>query len=230
MNLVITQIAPVDPETAETLKDKYSQFLAKSQGMTVEQFHQAIRESIEEEEVDEEACQEELFGYDDSFEDDLESLFEEARQQPDRPDHSDELAKHNESGLDWLKTLFRRAAQNLYPDRESDPEKKQQKQQLLSKLLIARKENDILTILEIFGQAQSKPQLDLAETELTAVCEMLSDQLNHLQFEQTSFIHGHPDRMMVYEHLFHKSKKSGKRHSNNGNKNLSCKRNRTVKL
>jgi hypothetical protein len=95
----------------------------------------------------------------------------------------------------------------LHPDRESDSAVRQQKQQLLSDLLKARKANDILTLLEIYGKALNKPQIDLAEKELTTICDMLSEQLDELKLEQENYLHAHPDRVVVHDLFYHKNKK-----------------------
>jgi hypothetical protein len=108
---------------------------------------------------------------------------------------------------DWIKTLFRRAAQNLHPDREPDSEKRRLKEQRLSELLSARKENDVLTMLKIYAEATDTQQIELAENEMRVICEMLDEQISDLKRQQHTFIHSNPERLMVYELLYHKNSK-----------------------
>jgi hypothetical protein len=98
----------------------------------------------------EDGYQEDLFGFDDFSPGNADDCYgeyqAEKRQQAESLNGQDLPVQIMDK--DWIKVLFRRAAQNLHPDRESDYEKRRFKEQRLTELLSARKENDVLTMLK----------------------------------------------------------------------------------
>lgn len=51
-----------------------------------------------------------------------------------------------------FKTLFHRVARALHPDKETDPEKRQAKQALMAQLLEARRQNDLMTVFQMYQE------------------------------------------------------------------------------
>jgi hypothetical protein len=214
-DLVVHRISPVDAKTASELQNQYEESIAKVLGMSKEEFHAQLNDTFSKphEATDsghsEEVYQDDLFGFDDLPPGDADDWFQEyeaeKHQQAETLNGHDLPAQMMDN--DWIKTLFRRAAQNLHPDREPDTEKRQIKQQRLSELLSARKENDVLTMLKIYSEATETHQIELAEKEMNVICNMLEDQLNDLKLQQNTFIHANPERLMVYELLYHKNSK-----------------------
>ena len=92
-----------------------------------------------------------------------------------------------------IQRLFRSTAAVLHPDREADPDKRLAKQSLMAKLLSARKNGDVLTLLSLHqehvenGEALSKAD----EKQLTAALEEqvreLEEELQY--YEPTSHFH-----------------------------------------
>jgi hypothetical protein len=211
-DLLMHRIAPVDEETAKELHQQYAESILQCIGTTREELEAQINETIFEEHEKaangspEDFFQDDLFRFDDL---DEENWFEEdeagIHQQTDAFQEQDLPAQLMDR--DWIKTLFRRAAQNLHPDRESNPEKRKLKEQQLSELLAARKENDILTMLKIYGEATDTQQLEFAEKEMNQICDMLEDQLEELKLQQESSIYSSPERHMVYGLLYRKNSK-----------------------
>jgi hypothetical protein len=214
-DLIIHRITPLAPETGEQLQIKYEESLAKVLGMTREQLREHIHESFANESreeynnyVDEEDYQDDMFGFDD-IPPDPDDWFREAGE--NKQEHCGSFGDWDprDQVMDstWIKTLFRRAAQNLHPDREPDPESRRHKQQQLTELLSARKENDVLSILKIYSEALSGQEIQLAEKEMETVCDLLEEQLVKLKHEQTVYITAHPERELVYELLYHRNQK-----------------------
>jgi hypothetical protein len=213
-DLVVHRISPLDAETAKELQEKYEESISHVLGMTREEFHAQLIDAFSDdpEATDnghsEDDYQDDLFGFDDfppGGADDWFQEHEEKQQQAEILNGQDLPSQMMDK--DWIKTLFRRAAQNLHPDRESDSEKRRVKEQRLSELLSARKENDILTMLKIYSEATDSQQIELEEKEMSVICDMLEDQLNDLKLQQNIFIHSNPERLLVYELLYHKNSK-----------------------
>jgi hypothetical protein len=216
-DLVIHRITPLAPEAGQKLQNQYEESLAKVLGMTTEQLQEHIQESFsnasKEEynnsfEEEDEDYQDDLFGFDD-VPPDPDDWFRQAGEtkQEDYESFGDWNPRDQLMDSTWIKTLFRRAAQNLHPDREPDPESRRHKQQQLTELLSARKENDVLTILKIYSEALDGQEIQLAEKELKTVCELLEEQLDELESEQTAYVHAHPERELVYDLFYHTNQK-----------------------
>lgn len=109
----------------------------------------------------------------------------------------------------WLKTLFRRAAQMLHPDREPDPRRRESKQARLRELLAARKQGDIMAVLSIYSETVSDADIVLAEQEMTQVCDALQSQLNILRMDQEEYLYSHPLRHLAFT-LFYDNTRKGR--------------------
>jgi len=221
--LILTRIAPLEPQTAERLGVQYEEAMAALAGMSREEVMEQVRvqreqaereaqqfdekEIAEEEELEEDIFQDDLFGFDGD------------QAQPGNAEYSDDddnpfadAWMSEEAGIDitdsaWFKGLFRRAAQALHPDREANPEQQRIKQQQMKELLRARKQNDVMSVLAIYSEAIGEQDIHVAESEMQTICELLEQQIGELEFEQMEYVESHPERSFAYAVLYHGSKK-----------------------
>ncbi|MGD8567204.1 MAG: hypothetical protein PVJ39_03790 [Gammaproteobacteria bacterium] len=222
----ISRIGRVDPETADKLHRRVRQLVASQMGMTEEemdeeaqQFAESMKEAFESvgetessgagADFDDDDPQEDMFGFDDVFEDwDVDDDFAENNDPfgGKAPD-TDERRRRLMDGS-WARTLFRRAAQALHPDREQDPEQRQAKERSMQQLLEARNQGDILTLLHLYSEGAGVDDLVLAEQEMKSACQLMEEQLNDLRNEQSDFIYDHPLRMLVHDLFYSSSRKT----------------------
>jgi len=217
------RIGRVEAETADELHGHFRQVMAGQMGMTEAEldeeamlFAKAFEEALEAEGNTESAAktafdaddfQEDLFGFNHDFEEGDEGLFDE----DDAYDHELGDTKARRQRLmdgSWVRDLFRRAAQALHPDREPDPEQRQVKERAMQQLLEARKQGDILTLLNLYGESVVGGDLVLAEREITSACELMEEQLCELRVEKSDFIYEHPLRMLVHDLFYSDSRKT----------------------
>ena len=225
-DMIERRISQVDREVAEQLRMKYRQAVARSMGISADQLVERfeaengdVDREFEErggaeqaEDMDEGPWQEDLFGFGDV---DPEAEAFDHSSEASGPDWMDdeEAADIGRTVMDgsWAKDLFRRAAQALHPDRESDPERRQVKQERMRELLRARKQGDIMTMLTIYSDSVSSADIVIAEQEMTEVCDVLEDQLEALELEKHEYVYSNPVRHMVFELFYHSTKKGRKR-------------------
>ncbi len=215
-DLVMDRIAPIDPEMARQLQSDYIASVAKTMGLSPDELHmefEALMEQLLDEEQpaenpDEiEDADDDIFGFGefdprgDGWSQDLEDEIPPSEDLFKEPDPS-----LNVMDSEWIKTLFRRTAQNLHPDRETDSKKHKQKQKQLSELLSARKANDVLTMIKIHNEVIKEHDLKLSEQEIAGICELIEDQIDQLNLDRISYIHANPMRHMVYDLFYHSSK------------------------
>ena len=225
-DLIERRIPQVDREVAARLRVEYRQAIARSMGISVDELierFEAESEDVEQEcgnsgsakqadHRDEDPWQEDMFGFDDV---DPEAEAFDNGTDANEPDwmNDEEDAHIGRTVMDgrWAKSLFRRAAQALHPDREPDPERRQVKQENMRELLRARKHGDIMAMLTIYSDNVSGPDIVLAEQEMTEICDALEHQLDALELEKQECIYSHPVRHMVFELFYHSTKKGSKR-------------------
>ena len=168
---------------------------------------------------EEDSRQADMFGFDDIDAESAEA--EQAHWSAGEEDEDDEDEDEDEDEDDenelsrkvmdgsWLKTLFRRAAQMLHPDREPDPRRRESKQARLRELLAARKQGDIMAVLSIYSETVSDADIVLAEQEMTQVCDALQSQLNILRMDQEEYLYSHPLRHLAFT-LFYDNTRKGR--------------------
>ncbi|MBF0255518.1 MAG: hypothetical protein HQL47_03450 [Gammaproteobacteria bacterium] len=162
----------------------------------------------DEDDLDEEFFQDDLFGFDETQfnpeQDRLGNGAEMGAEAETRPRHA--LDDEN-----WLKQLFRKAAQALHPDREQDEVKRELKQKQMRELLRARKQGDVMTLLSIYTEHVDGSDLEIAEQEMSRLCDLLEEQVYDLEDEQDNYISSHPYRQMVFEILYAATSKGRKK-------------------
>ena len=229
----IGRIDRVEPDTAKKLHSRVRQAVANQMGMTEAELDEEARryaaaakaayETFENTESREDANdpQEDMFGFDDvcasgSAEEDFFNgddpfghKFEDKSEANSKANSEDtETRRQRLMDGSWVRNLFRRAAQALHPDREPDPERRQAKERAMQQLLEARKQGDIMTLLQLYGECISGDDLLLAEQEMSNACELLQEQLHGLRAEKAAFIYQHPLRTQVHDLLYSGSQKA----------------------
>ncbi|PID63946.1 MAG: hypothetical protein CSB44_00305 [Gammaproteobacteria bacterium] len=102
----------------------------------------------------------------------------------------------------WLRSLFRRAAQELHPDRELDESLRKEKEAAMQALLAARRDGDVLTILSLYSHWVDSSDMALAEEDLSALCDAMEDEIAQVAGKRASHAFGDGDRMTVYTSLY----------------------------
>jgi len=84
-----------------------------------------------------------------------------------------------------FKKLFHRVARALHPDKETDPEKRQAKQALMSELLDARRQHDLMQVIELYRN-HVNDTTDFNEQELEGLEQVLEQYIDneHLRVEE----------------------------------------------
>jgi len=140
--------------------------------------------------------------YRDPFEEGFERFF--MGEEPESPTISDKEIKDIDK---WLAKIFRKAAQVLHPDKESNPKKRAQKEQLMSELLEAREAGDIMTVLTIYTKHANQGPAEVPEEMMAGLCESLRMKLVDLQDKKFEFLGRDPLNGYIYELLYVEQKK-----------------------
>ncbi|NIR99021.1 MAG: hypothetical protein GWO39_13015 [Gammaproteobacteria bacterium] len=152
---------------------------------------------------DAEEPQEDMFGFDDAWRGgrtDDPAFEEDAASEPDELEDAADRGQRLMDGT-WTRSLFRRAAQALHPDRASDPEQRKVKEELMQQSLAARERDDIMALLQLYSEHVADGDLVLAEQETSAACELMEEWLEQLRVEQAASVYARPLRMHVHNLL-----------------------------
>ena len=207
------EISQYNAEKAEEISQDYNQVLAEYYNIPVEEFTEP--EQSKEDDIDsvlndvfesmahdsdqfDGIDQEDLFGFDD--EDDLftrdnadPSLSPEPKEQP-----------INDK---WIRNLFRRTARVLHPDKEQDPEQRQQKQQLMTQLLDAREQQDIMTMMQLYSEHVDDGELLMEQADINTLCCLLENQKAELDMTREALIDESPMHYAVHGKFYAVTKK-----------------------
>jgi hypothetical protein len=221
---ILERIGRVQPETAKELHGKVREIIAGQMGMTVEEMEEEARrcardfeEALEfakntktstEEAFTANGPQDDMFGFDEIFGEEAtdEHYFDQEDPFDGEPGDTEARRQRLMDGS-WVRSLFRRAAQALHPDREQNPEQRHAKQRAMQQLLAARKQGDIMTLLQLYSECVDGNELVLAEQEMTSACELMEEQLDELRLEKAAFIYQHPLRTQVHDMFYSSSRK-----------------------
>lgn len=178
----------IDPDSELSASEQLEQYFEEDARRFRERLEQADGDTTE---------NEDLFGSDEDgfdFEDDeeeealLAELLQRLRDENEEQSHSeisDSRGPADKSISDAVfKRLFRQTATALHPDKESDEGRRQQKHHLMSKLLKARKDHDLITILRLheeYAQAESDLSSDDQQELEQVLVQYLSQQQNRLE-------------------------------------------------
>lgn len=220
INETLQRISRVDSETAERLHGDFRRTVAAYLELSeaemdaqAKAFAESVEAAIEEMFTAGKADGDDVWQTDDPQPDLFEGLgfefFDDEEEQSGDPGNTDTKAQ-TQRLVDgsWTRSLFRRAAQALHPDREPDPSQRQRKEELMQQLLAAREQGDILTLLQLFGEGTDTDELALAETEMAQACELMETRLEEQREAQDKIIHDHPLRLLVYELFYSPTRKT----------------------
>lgn len=136
------------------------------------------------------------------FGEEFERLFME--EEPESPAISDKEIKDVDK---WLAKIFRKTAQVLHPDKESNPKKRAKKEQLMSDLLEAREAGDIMTVLTIYTKHANQGPAEVPEEMMAGLCQSLRMKLDGFQDKRFELLDRDPLNGFVYELLYVEQKK-----------------------
>ena len=169
----IEHIEPLNPAKFSELTTSYHQVLADFLEIEVEdleeQMHQdddeideffaqfddlekAFRDFVDDKDHPDAPIQDDLFGAFENGED---------RETEDNPkfedffsseDHQEKPSEQNLFSDKWLRNIFRRTANALHPDKARNEASREEKEGLMTQLLIARQENDVFGLLNLYMQ------------------------------------------------------------------------------
>jgi len=114
---------------------------------------------------------------------------------------SPEKPATNDATEDVFKRLFRQTAAMLHPDKESDTQRRQEKHELMTQLLKARKERDLIAIVKLHEEYASADSVFSAEDE-HALEGVLVDYLNQQQQRMDEIVEQSPMHEMAYSQFY----------------------------
>lgn len=212
----LEMLGRLDSEAAQTMGKAFNQKLADYFNMSVEQLDkiQAEEDDIEaiveqlfremnpedgDEDVD---LQDDLFGFDES---------EPAAEQNENPEPVVSKKPAPAFGEEWIKSLFRRTAKILHPDREQDEQRRNEKHILMSQLLTARDAGDVMAMIELYTTHVADAQAEFTEAEYQDILVMLEDQLQRLDEESDDIVNATTFHHFLYRRLYSRQKAARER-------------------
>jgi len=208
------EISQYNVGKAEEISENYNQVLAEYYNISVEELtgpDQSIEDNIDAVLNDvfesmtsgsgqpQDIDQEDMFGFDDEDDD----LFTSGNFSGDNaePTLASERKKQpiNEK---WIQNLFRRTARVLHPDKEQDPEQREQKQRLMTQLLDAREQQDVMTMMQLYGEYVDDGELSMEQAEINTLCCLLENQKTELDMVREELIDESPMHYAVHDKLY----------------------------
>jgi len=101
-----------------------------------------------------------------------------------------------------FKQLFRSTAAVLHPDREHDPDMREIKHRLMTRLLNARKQGDVMTIIQMHQQHAGNGNA-LSKADEKQLIKTLKAQVDELQQEREIYNFESPLHRMAYELFYY---------------------------
>lgn len=204
----------LDPEAADTLKKRFEESLCKYLGISRDALEAQIEEydrHLKNAELDEA-----FFAFMENHEEESEfgnqlSDHDEDAESAGLPSTEKMPMQEDLDAENWLKKLFRRAAQVLHPDREQDPFIREQKHHLMSTLVEARDRGDILCMLDLFNQHVISGEADIAADEYPSLVRLMEQQLENLKREEDNIAHASPMHAVLHEKFYSRQKATQKR-------------------
>jgi hypothetical protein len=122
-----------------------------------------------------------------------------------------------------FKRLFRQTAAALHPDKESDLARQTEKHELMSRLLQARKERDLITLLRLH-EAHAEADSNLSGADEEQLEGILLDYLDHLRIRSGEIVHKTGMHVMVFNQFYDRKPAVVKRRINRHLKKTNDKR------
>ncbi|MFT5114197.1 MAG: hypothetical protein ACI8P9_003531 [Parasphingorhabdus sp.] len=108
---------------------------------------------------------------------------------------------------DVFKRLFRKTAHALHPDRETNEDKRQEKQNLMKTLLEARNNGDLLTVFKLHQQFVGE-DAELNASDEKQLAKVLEFRVKTLEAEKQAITSESPQHRMAFDVFYSKSKKA----------------------
>ncbi len=105
-----------------------------------------------------------------------------------------------------FKRLFRFTAAKLHPDREPDPDMREKKHTLMTQLLNARKQGDVMTIIQMY-QEHTGDSSALSKTDEKQLIKSLQRQVDELRCEQEEYSFESPVHRLAFDLFYYPSQK-----------------------
>ena len=210
------QVSAIDPDAGAELHQRFVEAVSVHLDMSKDEMEAQFREHFEGDDAE--------FDFDgeDEFEDDVQPDLFGDEEDPWReaewngrderaweagPAEEAVAADSRLADAGWLRRLFRRAAQALHPDRETDPDQRAHKHERMQELLRARKDGDVLAMLALYAEASGDEELALAETEMKQACELMEQRLDRLQQERLGVANQSPLHAWAHHEFYRISRK-----------------------
>ena len=198
------EISQFNVSEAEAISVTYNQVIADYYEISIEELtgsgtedDMAMREAFESMASDDESVldEEQEGGLD--FDDD-DALFDDEEGEPTVNSDRNEQAISEK----WIRNLFRRTAGALHPDKEQDPKQQLKKQQLMTQLLDARDQQDIMTMMTLYNEHVEDGELSLEPEEIDTLCDLLEKQKSMLDMDREALIDESPMHYAVHDKLY----------------------------
>jgi len=134
----------------------------------------------------------------------LRAEFEGDEDEYEDEDESDSPSASSSENLitdEVLKRLFQQTAAVLHPDKEPDEQRRREKHDLMSQLLKARKERDLITIVKLHEEHSTAASSFSTEDE-QALESVLIEYLNQQQERMDDIIYQSPMHRMAYSEFY----------------------------
>lgn len=211
------EVSQYNAAEADAISQDYNQVIADYYDISVEELtgpqeiddemDAIISEAFESMHENEESPFEQasIFGFDDDEEAD--AFFEHAEAE------ANVGADRKEQPINekWIRNLFRRTARALHPDKEQDPDKRLAKQKLMTTLLDARDQQDIMTMMMLYNEHADDNVLSLEPDEIQSLCDLLEKQKDKLDMDRMALIDESPMHHAVHQKLYATSQKARER-------------------
>lgn len=189
---------PLDEATADLFQDE----LKQEQQRAYEAYHEArnaARKDLLEEMLDDSAQEEEEEDFFDS-DSDFDSFGSGGPWSNEKEDGAPAISNS------VFKRLFRRTAARLHPDREHDPDMREKKHDLMTCLLNARKQGDVMTIIQMHQQHVGDESA-LSKADEKQLIKALKAQVDELRHERETYSFESPFPGMAFEVFYCPSQK-----------------------
>jgi len=211
------QVSAIDPDAGAELHQRFVEAVSTHLDMSEEEMEARFREHFEGDDAEFDSDGEDEFEDDvqpDLFGDEEDPSAEAGWNRQDEraweagPAEEAVAADSRLADAGWLRRLFRRAAQALHPDRETDPDQRAHKHERMQELLRAREDGDVLTMLALYAEASGDEELALAETEMKQACELMEQRLERLQHERTEITGKSPLHAWAHHEFYRVGRKT----------------------
>lgn len=213
---ILEQLGAIDAELAQEHSESFDNVYCDYHQISLEEMHENEKKlEAEFDEMHSHAAEDNVSDDDVSEVEDSEQTESDLEpenlddQDQDEPKPEPELADRKQVINDkWIRSLFRRTARALHPDKELDPVKREHKHALMSELLNAREKQDIMSMMMLYKEHVDDSELLLDATEMEHLCELLQQQYEQLDEAKLDIIYQSRLHETIYKNLHGGTKKT----------------------